>query len=65
MEYRVKTLHQSQKFEDIGHNDEEFETILNSFASDGFVLDKVIPDEKYISERDAKKVYVLVFIKKT
>lgn len=65
MEYRVKTLHQSQKFEDISHNDEEFETILNSFANDGFVLDKVIPDEKYISERDAKKVYVLVFIKKT
>lgn len=65
MEYRVKTLHQSQKFEDISHNDEEFETILNSFTSGGYVLDRVIPDEKYISERDAKKVYVLVFAKQS
>lgn len=65
MEYRVKTLHQSQKFEDISHNDKEFAAILNVFASEGYELDRVIPDEKYISDRDLKKVYVLIFKKQT
>ncbi len=61
MEYQVRTLHQSQKFEDISHNDREFTVTLNAFSSQGYLLDRVILDDKYVSERDAKKVYVLVF----
>jgi len=61
MEYQAKTLHLSQKFEDLENNDRELTAILNAFASKGYHLDKVIPDERYVSDRDAKKVFILIF----
>lgn len=63
MEYQAKTMHLSQKFEDLENNDRELSAVLNSFASKGFKLDKVIPDERYVSDRDAKKVFILIFKK--
>jgi len=33
MEYQAKTLHLSQKFEDLENNDLELTTVLNAFAS--------------------------------
>lgn len=65
MDYQAKTLHLSQKFEDIESNDRELTTILNAFGSKGYKLDKVIPDERYVSDRDAKKVFILIFRKDT
>ena len=65
MEYQAKTLHLSQKFEDLENNDSELTAILNAFASKGYKLDKVIPDERYVSDRDAKKVFILIFKKET
>jgi len=61
MEYQAKTLHLSQKFEDLENNDRELTAVLNAFASKGYQLDKVIPDERYVSDRDAKKVFILIF----
>ncbi len=61
MEYQAKTLHLSQKFEDLENNDRELTAILNAFARKGYELDKVIPDERYVSDRDAKKVFILIF----
>jgi hypothetical protein len=63
MEYRAKTLHLSQKFEDLENNDRELTAVLNAFAGKGYQLDKVIPDERYVSDRDAKKVFILIFKK--
>jgi len=63
MEYQAKTLHLSQKFEEIERSDRELNSVLNAFASKGFKLDKVIPDERLVSDRDAKKVVILIFIR--
>jgi hypothetical protein len=63
MEYQAKTMHLSQKFEEIERSDRELTSVLNTFASKGFKLDKVIPDERLVSDRDAKKVVILIFIR--
>jgi len=63
MEYQAKTLHLSQKFEEIERSDRELTSVLNEFASRGFTLDKVVPDEKLVSDRDSKKVFILIFIR--
>jgi len=63
MEYQAKTLHLSQKFEEIERNDRELTAVLNAFASKGYTLDKVVPDEKLVSNRDTKKVFILIFIR--
>lgn len=63
MEYQAKTLHLSQKFEEIERSDREFTSVLNAFASKGYTLDKVVTDEKLVSDRDAKKVFILIFIR--
>jgi hypothetical protein len=63
MEYQAKTLHLSQKFEEIERSDRELTSVLNTFASKGFKLDKVVPDERLVSDRDAKKVFILIFIR--
>jgi len=51
MEYQAKTLHLSQKFEDLENNDLELTTVLNAFARKGYQL----------ADRDAKKVFILIF----
>ncbi len=63
MDYQAKTLHLSQKFEEIERSDRELTSVLNAFASKGYKLDKVVPDERLVSDRDAKKVFILIFIK--
>jgi hypothetical protein len=63
MEYQAKTLHLSQKFEEIERSDRELTSVLNECASKGFKLDKVVPDERLVSDRDAKKVFILIFIR--
>jgi len=63
MEYQARTMHLSQKFEEIERSDRELTSVLNEFASRGYKLDKVVPDERLVSDRDAKKVFILIFIK--
>lgn len=63
MEYQAKTVHLSQKFEEIERNDRELTAVLNAFASKGYKLDMVVPDEKLVSDRDTKKVFILIFIR--
>lgn len=65
MDYQAKTLHLSQKFEDIENNDRELTAVINAYASKGYSLDRIIPDERYVSDRDAKKVYILIFKKES
>jgi hypothetical protein len=65
MDYQAKTVHLSQKFEDIQNNDRELTTVLNAFASKGYRLDKIVPDERFVSDRDAKKVFVMIFKRET
>lgn len=63
MEYQAKTVHISQKFEEIERSDRELTFALNEFASRGYTLDKVVADERLVSDRDAKKVFIFIFIK--
>jgi hypothetical protein len=65
MDYQAKTLHLSQKFEDIENNDRELTSVLNAYASKGYTLSKIVPDERFVSDRDAKKVFVLIFKKES
>lgn len=65
MDYQAKTVHLSQKFEDISNSDRELTTVLNAFASKGYRLDKIVPDERFVSDRDAKKVFTLIFKRET
>lgn len=65
MDYQAKTLHLSQKFEDIENSDRELTAVLNAYAGKGYELDKVVPDERYVSDRDAKNVFILIFKKET
>ena len=36
-----------------------------AFASKGYRLDKIVPDERFVSDRDAKKVFTLIFKRET
>jgi hypothetical protein len=65
MDYQAKTFHLSQKFEDIENSDRELTNVLNAFASKGYRLDKIVPDERLVSDRDAKKVFTLIFKRET
>jgi len=63
MEYQVKTVRLKQKFEDIEMIDRELTANLNAFADEGFQLDRIIPDERFVPSGNGKKVYLLIFKK--
>jgi len=63
MEYQVKTVRLKQKFEDIEIIDRELTANLNAFADEGFQLDRIIQDERFVPSGNGKKVYLLIFKK--
>lgn len=63
MEYQVKTVRLKQKFEDIEIIDRELTANLNAFADEGFHLDRIIQDERFVPSGNGKKVYLLIFKK--